>query len=267
LTWTPAHLSFAEILHQAGAIPLPPYIKRAPVDQDNTRYQTVYSEPRGSVAAPTAGLHFTVELLDALRQKKIPVEYLTLHVGAGTFKPVKTETIGGHDMHREWIDVKKETIQHLLQSLKNRKIIAVGTTSLRTLESLYWLGVDLLHNKTENIQSENVDQWRPYQKTEENTGAGEALETLLASMEAKKMERIIAQTGLIIVPGYRFRIVQGLLTNFHQPQSTLLLLVAALVGDDWKKVYNYALENDFRFLSYGDGSLLMPGISSGEDQR
>lgn len=266
LQWTPQEMSFAELLHHAGAVPLPPYIHRKPSEDDSQRYQTIYAQPPGSVAAPTAGLHFTDRLLQSLREKGITEAYLTLHVGAGTFIPVKSETIGGHDMHREWITISRELLALLKTSLALKMIIAVGTTSLRTLESIYWLGASLHRSGIVDPKIPAVSQWEPYNQ-ENRLGTGEALDTLLAWMELHQLEEFVTQTGIIIVPGYRFRLVQGLVTNFHQPQSTLLLLVAALIGDDWKKIYEDALENGFRFLSYGDGSLLLPKISSGEDQR
>jgi S-adenosylmethionine:tRNA ribosyltransferase-isomerase len=244
LSWQPGHLSFAEVLHHIGAIPLPPYIKRKPDASDTERYQTIYAEKDGSVAAPTAGLHFTERIFNSLTEKNIHTSYVTLHVGAGTFKPVKTETMAEHEMHSEFIDVSKETIQKFIQSIDN--IIAVGTTSLRTLESLYWFGVK---------KSPSLEQWEAYELKDTPT-AKEALESLIEWMEVNKMDRLLAKTQIIIAPGYKPKLVKALITNFHQPQSTLLLLIAALIGDNWKKVYDYALENEFRFLSYGDGCLL-----------
>lgn len=261
LSWQPAHLSFSEILHHAGAIPLPPYIKREAESNDTERYQTIYAQPEGSVAAPTAGLHFTGGMFQSLLSKNIHTDFVTLHVGAGTFKPVKSETMGEHDMHAEFIDVKKETIENLLKHLDGN-VIAVGTTSLRTLESLYWTGVLLLKNNTELKTNPtpgevfNINQWLPYETDASNITARESLQTLLNWMNAGHISRLIAKTQIIIAPGYKPRIIKALITNFHQPQSTLLLLVAALIGKDWEKVYSYAMENDFRFLSYGDGSLL-----------
>ena len=261
LSWTPGTLSFAEVLNHAGAIPLPPYIKRAPEKSDKERYQTVYAESDGSVAAPTAGLHFTNQILGNLKEKDIEADYVTLHVGAGTFKPVKTETMLEHDMHAEWIDVHKTTIETILQNLDNN-IIAVGTTSLRTIESLYWFGrkAELrsghINGTGVPFSDIRVSQWEPYHQTEKNIPVKEALELLMEWMDKNKMERLITKTQILIAPGYEFKIVKGLITNFHQPQSTLLLLVAAFIGNDWRKVYDYALQNNFRFLSYGDGSLL-----------
>lgn len=256
ISWSDSSLSFAELLHLAGAIPLPPYIKRAPDETDKNRYQTVYARQDGSVAAPTAGLHFTPEVLKSLEQKKIQTAFVTLHVGAGTFKPVKSEQMSGHDMHAEWIDVDRSFIANLKDQL-DKNIIAVGTTSLRTLESLFWLGLKCKHPG--NNETIFVSQWDPYDLPSEPLTAPAALEQLLAWMEKNKLERLVTKTQILIAPGYTFRIVKGLITNFHQPQSTLLLLVAALVGKDWKKIYNHALQNNYRFLSYGDGSLLWRG--------
>jgi len=253
LSWSPGELSFAEVLHTAGAIPLPPYIKRSAEESDTERYQTVYARYDGSVAAPTAGLHFTDHIFNKLQEKKIKTDFVTLHVGAGTFKPVKAETMQEHEMHAEWIDVSKSTIENILQNLDNN-IIAVDTTSLRTIESLYWLGV-----KKSRIKSQEpveLLQWEAYTLAGKNIPANVALQYLLEWMIDNKMERLITKTQILIAPGYPFKIIKGLITNFHQPQSTLLLLVAALIGKDWKSVYEYAFQNNFRFLSYGDGSLL-----------
>jgi S-adenosylmethionine:tRNA ribosyltransferase-isomerase len=253
LSWLPAELSFAEILHTAGAIPLPPYIKRDAEEADKERYQTVYAEQNGSVAAPTAGLHFTNAVFEELKEKNIQIDFVTLHVGAGTFKPVKSKTLQEHEMHAEWLDVSKSTIENILNNLNNN-IIAVGTTSLRTIESLYWLGV----KKSEGggQKSEELFQWEAYEMAGKNIPVTDALESLLNWMSKNKLERLITKTQILIAPGYSFKIVKGLITNFHQPQSTLLLLVAALIGEGWRKIYEYALQNEFRFLSYGDGSLL-----------
>jgi len=290
LSWTAPALSFAELLHHAGAIPLPPYIKRAVQESDADRYQTVYARFDGSVAAPTAGLHFTENIFDSLKGKNIQTDFVTLHVGAGTFKPVKAATMQEHDMHAEFIDVSRATINNILTNLANN-IIAVGTTSLRTMESLYWLGVKSQEAGGRRQEAgvgrqeagggrqeagvgrqeagvgrqeagvgrqevEQLQQWEAYELAEKNIPAKEALRSLLNWMDKNKLERLLAKTKILIAPGYDFKIIKGLITNFHQPQSTLLLLVAALIGEEWKKVYDYALENDFRFLSYGDGSLL-----------
>lgn len=253
LSWSPGELSFAEVLHTAGAIPLPPYIKRSAEESDTERYQTVYARHDGSVAAPTAGLHFTDHIFNKLQEKKIKTDFVTLHVGAGTFKPVKAETMQEHEMHAEWIDVSKSTIENILQNLDNN-IIAVGTTSLRTIESLYWLGVKKSRIKSQ--EPAELLQWEAYTLAGKNIPANVALQYLLEWMIDNKIERLITKTQILIAPGYQFKIIKGLITNFHQPQSTLLLLVAALIGKDWKSVYEYAFQNNFRFLSYGDGSLL-----------
>jgi S-adenosylmethionine:tRNA ribosyltransferase-isomerase len=253
LYWNDLALSFAEVLHLFGAIPLPPYIKREAEIRDAERYQTVYAHYEGSVAAPTAGLHFTETVFKELREKNIDKDFVTLHVGAGTFKPVKTDVMKDHEMHAEYFTVSKSTIQNLVAHL-DKNIIAVGTTSLRTLESLYWLGVK--QSTVDSQQSMEITQWEVYDHKEKMISTKEALENLIQSMTAKDLDNLIAKTQIIIAPGYEFKIVNSLITNFHQPQSTLLLLVAAFIGKNWKEVYDYALENNFRFLSYGDGSLL-----------
>jgi S-adenosylmethionine:tRNA ribosyltransferase-isomerase len=252
--WEPAHLSFAEVLQIVGDIPLPPYIKRASQETDKERYQTVYAQFEGSVAAPTAGLHFTKPLLDKLTAQGIRNSFVTLHVGAGTFKPVKSDTMAAHDMHAEWIDVSAATIQQLLEH--NGAIIPIGTTSLRTIESLYWMGVHTIHNPS--IENLTLLQWDAYELSASvnNINFQQSLESLLAWMRTRQKERIFTQTQILIAPGYQFKAASALVTNFHQPASTLLLLVAAAIGNDWRKVYDYALENDFRFLSYGDANLL-----------
>lgn len=257
LIWNDEEMSFAEVLHQAGKVPLPPYIKRKAEDGDAERYQTTYARYDGSVAAPTAGLHFTQNVLNNLKQKKIDTDFVTLHVGAGTFKPVKSETMEGHEMHAEYIEVNKSLIETLLIQ-SEKPIIAVGTTSMRTIESLYWLGCKLLKNSAVFAgQIPFVSQWEPYELENEKISVQAALERLISYLEDYNMERLFARTQIIIAPGYCFKLTNGLITNFHQPASTLLLLVSAFIGNDWRKVYDYALNNDFRFLSYGDGSLLM----------
>ena len=253
LSWNDPALSFAEVLHLFGAMPLPPYIKREAEASDAERYQTVYAHYEGSVAAPTAGLHFTNTVLQKLKEKNIDTDFVTLHVGAGTFKPVKTEILKDHDMHAEHFTISKSTIQNLLDHL-DKNIIAVGTTSLRTLESLYWLGAK--QSTVNSQQSMEITQWEVYDHKEKKISTKEALENLIKWMTAKDLNTLTAKTQIIIAPGYQFKIVNGLITNFHQPQSTLLLLVAAFIGKDWKEVYDHALENNFRFLSYGDGTLL-----------
>jgi S-adenosylmethionine:tRNA ribosyltransferase-isomerase len=254
--WEPEMVPFVEVLHAAGAIPLPPYIKRKPTNEDAERYQTVFSKQEGSVAAPTAALHFTKELFQELSEKKIFTSYITLHVGAGTFKPVKTETIADHEMHREPFTISRDTLQQLLNS---DTIIAVGTTSLRTLESLHWLGVKWMNNQI-NDQWE-LHQWEAYELLEKYPSIDhkQSLKALLSWMDENDQNELHCQTSLIIVPGYQFQIPKALITNFHQPQSTLLLLVSAFIGNDWKKVYQHALNNNYRFLSYGDSSLLWRG--------
>lgn len=250
-SWTDPSSSFAEILHLAGAIPLPPYIKRNAEPKDVTRYQTIYANHEGSVAAPTAGLHFTQKVLESLQAKNIQKEFVTLHVGAGTFMPVKSDIMQNHEMHAEYFTVPKKTIEKLILSL-DKKIVTVGTTSLRTIESLYWLGVKSLSGdpKFPNM----ISQWEVYDM-QQNIPAAEALASLIKQMEKYHVNQLTAKTQIIIVPGYHFSIVKGLVTNFHQPQSTLLLLVAAFIGNNWRKIYQYALDNNFRFLSYGDGNL------------
>ncbi|MBO9684477.1 MAG: S-adenosylmethionine:tRNA ribosyltransferase-isomerase [Flavisolibacter sp.] len=251
-SWQTQH-SFAEVLHAAGAIPLPPYIKRNVTEEDKERYQTIFSKQEGSVAAPTAALHFTENIFQKLSGKAIHREYITLHVGAGTFKPVKTETVAEHEMHKEPFTVSIDVLRRILSS---KKIIAVGTTSLRTLETIYWLGVKLIQ---ELIKDEWIlEQWEAYELEKQFSPISleESLQALINWLEQNHQAELHCQTSLIVVPGYQFRIPDGLITNFHQPQSTLLLLVSAFIGNDWKKVYQHALANDYRFLSYGDSSLL-----------
>ena len=280
--WDNEAQSFAEVLEAAGNIPLPPYFNRAVEANDKERYQTVYAAAEGSVAAPTAGLHFTPALFDKLAAKNITKEFVTLHVGAGTFKPVKAARMEEHEMHAEYIDVQKSFIELLRDNFTERdeyanqpanakKIIAVGTTSLRTLESLYWMGAKIIAaNKASNnasksnkqaspsIENISVVQWDPYELMPQNElpSTAVALTALSNWLEQNNLSRLIAKTQIIIAPGYRFKIIDGLITNFHQPQSTLLLLVAAITNGNWKPMYNYALENNFRFLSYGDGCLI-----------
>ncbi|MFN5984417.1 MAG: S-adenosylmethionine:tRNA ribosyltransferase-isomerase [Fluviicola sp.] len=258
-SWEPSNYSFAEVLEQIGQIPIPPYLKRASEQIDSSRYQTVYAAQKGSVAAPTAGLHFTQQIFEKLQSKQAQLDYVTLHVGAGTFKPVKSETLEGHDMHSEWIEVEKESIEKIVSQLSNnetgKQIIAVGTTSLRTIESLYWMGVKASENTIATMNELEVNQWDAYE-LQQNLSAEESLNSLLAWMEKNAVQKLICKTQILIVPSYELRIADALVTNFHQPSSTLLLLVAAVVGDDWRKIYDHALANDYRFLSYGDGSIL-----------
>ncbi len=254
-SWTPAGLSFAEVLELCGDIPLPPYIKRNTETDDTARYQTIYAKDEGSVAAPTAGLHFTSAIFSKLKEKNIETDFVTLHVGAGTFKPVKAASMEQHEMHAEWIDVTIEFIENLITQL-NKTIIAVGTTSLRTLESLYWIGVKA--KLQPSIKQLYIDQWEVYETPLAgcSISATAALSSLLKWMQDNKLNNLFTQSQILITPGYHFKIANAIITNFHQPQSTLLLLVAAAIGDDWRKIYAYAMQHDFRFLSYGDGSLL-----------
>lgn len=254
-SWNDASLSFAEILHHTGSVPLPPYLHREAEETDKERYQTIYAKHEGSVAAPTAGLHFTERLFQKLEKKNIQRDFVTLHVGAGTFKPVKTETISEHEMHAEFFEVRKEFLETLLQHL-NKNIIVIGTTSLRTIESLYWLGVKTIFQAEISQHDLQLQQWEVYNIDASDISTEQALQSLLQWMNKNQTEVLVTKTQIIIVPGYELKIVNGLITNFHQPQSTLLLLVASIVGDYWKKIYSYALENNFRFLSYGDGSLI-----------
>ncbi|MCX6268574.1 MAG: S-adenosylmethionine:tRNA ribosyltransferase-isomerase [Bacteroidetes bacterium] len=251
--WDPPEKTFSEILEIMGVIPLPPYIDRVAEPSDSDRYQTIYAAHEGSVAAPTAGLHFTTRLLARLLRQGIKFENVTLHVGVGTFRPVGVEQIRDHVMHHEKIVVSKHTIQQLYFNL-SRPVIAVGTTSARTLESLYWIGVNLILEGSG--LHPGVSQWAPYQHKETgNITTRQSLEALLGYLEAKQLDEYSGETMLMIVPGYRFKVISGLITNFHMPQSTLLLLVAAMIGADWRNIYEYARQNGFRFLSYGDSCL------------
>lgn len=252
-SWDNDELTFSELLEIAGKLPIPPYLNRPSEAKDDETYQTVYSRSEGSVAAPTAGLHFTEKVMDELREKGIKMGEVTLHVGAGTFKPVKTETIAGHEMHTEFISVPKETIEQLLHH--SGKIVVVGTTSMRTVESLYYIGKRLFAGADIAAGDLGVKQWEPYEDTVEITPE-QALLSILHYLDETGQQRLISSTQLMIAPGYTFHYPDAIITNFHQPQSTLLLLISAFVGDDWSKIYNYALGNDYRFLSYGDSSLL-----------
>ncbi len=253
-SWEPSWLSFGEILDTIGRTPLPPYIKREDNHEDYLRYQTIYSEIDGSVAAPTAGLHFTREVLNSILDMGISTESITLHVGAGTFKPVKSGNIEGHEMHTEHYYVNKSTIQALAKD--DSKIVAVGTTSVRCLESIYWVGKKIMNDPVISQEKLYTGQWEPYED-KKDIPRNEILGSVIDYMERNHLSHLSATTKIMIVPGYRFRIIEGLITNFHQPKSTLLLLLAAWVGTDWKKIYEYALKNGFRFLSYGDSSLLL----------
>ena len=259
--WDNDSISFAEILESMGELPIPPYLNRETQESDKTTYQTVYSKIKGSVAAPTAGLHFTPEVLSAIDAHGIDREEVTLHVGAGTFKPVKSEEIEGHTMHTEYISVRRQTLEKLLAH--NCEAIAVGTTSVRTLESLYYMGLKVMRKPDMQESELHVMQWEPYEE-QENRGNEQAvspikaIEALLGWLDRNGLQTLHSSTQIIIAPGYSYKIVKMLVTNFHQPQSTLLLLVSAFVHGDWHKIYNYALAHDFRFLSYGDSSLLIP---------
>lgn len=256
-----ADISFAELLHFAGVIPLPPYLNRHAEKDDAVRYQTVYARKDGSVAAPTAGLHFTNEILEKLSVKNIKENFITLHVGAGTFKPVKTDTIEMHEMHAEYFEVSKEFIEQLSRNLQNT-VTVVGTTSLRTIESLYWMGVKIIHHSGIKKQREismddiSVQQWDAYEINAGNISALQSLQALLKWMSENQLTKLSSKTQVIIAPPYQLKIANALITNFHQPKSTLLLLVAAVAGNRWKEIYEYALQHNFRFLSYGDGCLV-----------
>ncbi len=256
LNWTPGNHAFAEVLEHSGKTPLPPYIKREVEESDSERYQTIYSRFEGSVAAPTAGLHFTEKIFANLEQKHISKSFVTLYVGAGTFKPVKSETMASHEMHAEWIDVSKDFIKELLNNL-DLTVICVGTTSVRTIESIYWMGVKTIQDNDISLHDLEIRQWEVYgaiKKT--NIDAKQSLRSLLQYLEDKKLGRIFLRTQIIIAPGYEFKIIDGIVTNFHQPKSTLLLLIAAIAGNGWREIYDYALNHKFRFLSYGDGCLI-----------
>ena len=251
-SWDNKEITFAQVIEHAGQVPIPPYLNREPEGDDGARYQTVYAKPEGSVAAPTAGLHFTEKVLESLKYKNVLFAEVTLHVGAGTFRPVKSDVIGEHDMHTERIYITRELIGKILNCKGD--IVAVGTTSLRSLESIYWLGVMAIEQR---LTQENsiVNQWDGY-TLPQNYTLSQSLNALLSYIGDSGNDSFSASTQMIIVPGYQFRVVNRLITNFHQPRSTLLLLVAAFIGDDWKRVYQFALENNYRFLSYGDSSIL-----------
>jgi S-adenosylmethionine:tRNA ribosyltransferase-isomerase len=260
--WNNIDLSFSEVIEASGHIPLPPYIVREDEKVDSDRYQTVYSAVKGSVAAPTAGLHFTENILGRLSGKGIRRTDITLHVGAGTFQPVKASNIANHEMHCEHFFVTIDTINELVEN--TGRIIAVGTTSVRTLESLYWLGVKTINETKNGFINMTIDQWEPYYQNQD-ISIKESLTTLADKMVRNNLSVVDAKTKIIIIPGYKFRMINGLITNFHQPRSTLLLLVSAWTGDNWRRIYKYALENGFRFLSYGDSSLLFN--SHGDDTK
>ena len=257
LEWDNERVNFAEILDEMGELPIPPYLNRETQESDKTTYQTVYSKIKGSVAAPTAGLHFTERVLKDVDARGIEREEVTLHVGAGTFKPVKSDTIGEHPMHTEYIAVRRHTLERLLAH--NCEVIAVGTTSVRTLESLYYMGLKVMQNPDIREEELHVNQWEPYEEGRcKMEDVRSVIQALLDWMIRKELTVLHSSTQIIIAPGYTYHIVKMLITNFHQPQSTLLLLVSAFVKGDWHKIYDYALAHDFRFLSYGDSSLLIP---------
>lgn len=254
-SWNDTDITFADILDAVGELPIPPYLNRETEDSDKKTYQTVYSKIKGSVAAPTAGLHFTDKVLADIDARGVEREELTLHVGAGTFKPVKSADISGHSMHTEYISVRRSTVEKLIKF--GASAIAVGTTSVRTLESLYYVGLRLKDNPEATEEQLHIEQWEPYDKTA-SISPLEALQNVLDYLDRNKLSVFHGSTQIIIAPGYKYKIVKMLVTNFHQPQSTLLLLVSAFVNGDWRKIYDYALCHDFRFLSYGDSSLLIP---------
>ena len=254
--WDAQTVSFSEILEAVGELPIPPYLNRKTQESDKTTYQTVYSKIKGSVAAPTAGLHFTEKVLHEIDACGIDREELTLHVGAGTFKPVKSECIEGHEMHSEFISVRRQTLEKLLQH--DASAIAVGTTSVRTLESLYYIGLKLESSPDLSEDELHVSQWEPYEQKGASIPAAQAIQNIVEYLDRHQRSVLNTSTQIIIAPGYEYKIVKVLITNFHQPQSTLLLLVSAFLKGDWRRVYDYALSNDFRFLSYGDSSLLIP---------
>lgn len=254
-TWNNPKYTFADLLDAAGVLPIPPYLHRETEKSDLVTYQTVYSKIKGSVAAPTAGLHFTPEVLADVDAHGIGREEVTLHVGAGTFKPVKSETIEGHEMHTEFISVRRSSIERIQKNLG--KIIAVGTTSVRTLESLYYIGVKLASHPDATSEELVVNQWMPYEAENNRIPVAEALQHILDYLNRHQADKLVTATQIIIAPGYEFKVVRGIITNFHQPKSTLLLLISAFVKGNWRTIYDYALSHDFRFLSYGDSSLLL----------
>lgn len=259
LSWDDSSLIFSEILELYGKVPLPPYLNREPIADDTLRYQTIYAINDGSVAAPTAGLHFTDDVFDSLKKKNCTLDYITLHVGAGTFKPVSKENALEHSMHEEKIIIHRDTLHRLIQNLQNT-VVSVGTTSMRSLESIYWFGYQLLTGNTDLLEQKgwfSIDQWEPY-NTKGNISSSDAIMAVYDYMKSRNLNEIEGYTRIMIVPGYAFRVVNALITNFHQPQSTLLLLVAAFTGNDWKKAYDFALNNNYRFLSYGDSCLFFP---------
>jgi len=254
-SWNDPNFEFSRIIEHAGSLPIPPYLNRKTEQSDLERYQTVYSKIKGSVAAPTAGLHFTEKVFSHLTDDGHELAELTLHVGAGTFQPVKSETISGHEMHSEHLCINRDFLKKLIRH--SGKKIAVGTTSVRTLESLYWLGVQALNNPEINLDDLKVSQWEAYQEENCAIDSNTALKALIQLLDKNQTDYLSTSTQIIIAPGYQFRIVDGLITNFHQPQSTLLLLISAYLGDEWRTIYKHALKSDYRFLSYGDSNLYL----------
>jgi len=254
-SWNNSNFEFSRIIEAAGSLPIPPYLNRETEQSDLERYQTVYSKIKGSVAAPTAGLHFTDKVFNQLLAEGHELAELTLHVGAGTFQPVKSETISGHEMHSEHLYVNRDFLKKLIDH--SEKKIAVGTTSVRTLESLYWLGIQALENTDIDIDNLKVSQWEAYKNTDANFSLTEAVLGLIDLLDKNQLDHLSASTQIIIAPGYKFRVVDGMITNFHQPQSTLLLLISAYLGDEWRNIYTHALANNYRFLSYGDSNLYL----------
>jgi S-adenosylmethionine:tRNA ribosyltransferase-isomerase len=254
--WQPEHLTFSDILEFTGHIPLPPYLNREDQEDDAVRYQTMFARNDGSVAAPTAGLHFTPEVLGTLAVKNIEVARITLHVGAGTFRPVNSETLEGHQMHREEVSIHSDVIKKLLE-YEGKPVILVGTTTVRAIESVYWQGVKWLMKESDQPVM-NVEQWDPYKMKEYHPVTHkESLTNVIDVLQRYQLNELRGKTSLMIAPGYRYQFPDAIITNFHQPKSTLLLLVSAFIGDDWRKAYDYALDQDFRFLSYGDSCLFM----------
>ena len=256
-SWNNPDFEFARIIEHAGSLPIPPYLNRETEQSDLERYQTVYSKIKGSVAAPTAGLHFTEKVFSDLKNAGHQLAELTLHVGAGTFQPVKSETISGHQMHSEHFYIHRDLLNQLLHFHHSGKTIAVGTTSARTLESLYWLGIQAINNPGLDVSDLHVSQWEAYAEQENQPTASQAFNALIGLLDRNQTDVLSASTQIIIAPGYRFRVTDGLITNFHQPQSTLLLLISAYLGNEWRTIYNHALASDYRFLSYGDSNLYL----------
>lgn len=256
-SWDITNVEFSKIIFSAGEVPLPPYLKRKVEFSDSERYQTVFASENGSVAAPTAALHFTMDLLKQLERKSILIDYCTLHVGAGTFRPVKSSKMNEHDMHAEWMEITIPLLENLLKNY-DKSVIAIGTTATRTLESVYWMGVKTAVHINIDLEDLTIKQWEVYDSDllNHNISRERALTALITWMQNKNLNKLICKTQILIAPGYKFRMINFLITNFHQPGSTLLLLIAAAIGEQWKNLYQYALNNNYRFLSYGDGCLL-----------